>query len=41
MENSTHHYHISESLRNTIIFIIVFGAIAAISYIEWAGKLHL
>jgi hypothetical protein len=41
MENSTHqhdHFHISESLRNAIIFILIFGLIATISYFEWQGK---
>jgi hypothetical protein len=31
--------HISESVRNTIIALAIFGAIAAISYYEWAGQL--
>ncbi|WP_255551664.1 hypothetical protein [Aridibaculum aurantiacum] len=41
MENSTHHHHhMSDGLRNTLIFIFIFGLIALITYLEWAGKLH-
>ena len=30
---------VSESLRNAIIVIAIFGIIAAISYYEWSGQL--
>lgn len=43
MENSTHqqeHHHISDGVRNTLIFLFIFGIIALITYLEWAGKLH-
>jgi len=44
MENSTHqheHEHQkSDVLRNTIIFLVIFGVIATITYLEWAGRLH-
>jgi hypothetical protein len=42
MGNSTHQeqHGINEGLRNALIVILVFGLIAAISYVEWADKLH-
>lgn len=41
MENSTHqpHHHINDGLRNTLIFIFLFGIIALITYMEWAGRI--
>jgi hypothetical protein len=44
MGNSTHQehqsFHVNEGLRNAVIVILIFGIIAAISYFEWAGRLH-
>lgn len=42
MENSTHHqdHRISDKVRNILIIIFIFGIIAMITYLEWAGKLH-
>ncbi len=37
MEKSTQNFHISENLRNAIIVVLMFGLIAFISYLEWAG----
>jgi hypothetical protein len=31
--------HINEGLRNAIIVILIFGIIAIISYMEWAGRI--
>jgi hypothetical protein len=36
-ENTT--FHFNESVRNTIIVVLIFGVIAAISYAEWKAKL--
>lgn len=40
MENSTHQHQTSDWLRNTVIFLFIFGIIALITYMEWAGRLH-
>jgi len=29
--------HVSESVRNAIIVIAIFGTIAIVTYIEWGG----
>jgi hypothetical protein len=31
---------LSEGVRNAIIVIAIFGTIAIVTYLEWAGKLH-
>jgi hypothetical protein len=32
--------HVSESVRNTIIVLAIFGTIAIVTYIEWSGFFH-
>ena len=32
-------FHLNEGVRNTIIVVLIFGVIAAISYAEWKSKL--
>lgn len=41
MENSTHQqeHQKTDIVRNTIIFLVIFGVIATITYLEWAGRL--
>jgi hypothetical protein len=37
MEKSTQSHEVNENLRNAIIVLLIFGVIAFISYLEWAG----
>jgi hypothetical protein len=41
MANSTQQdqSHFGEGVRNTLIFLLIFGLIALVTYMEWKGRL--
>ncbi len=38
MENTKHHFQVSENARNTAIVIVILAVAIIISYFEWKGR---